>query len=165
MNNQNILKSERLKILIKFSIPILNTSPSLIKKLMKDNNKEILKILFNNYFRFFDKYIIIDFLNYYKNQIPISNTELFIKIDNEKYKISTDVKKYCRYDDYDFYLCDNSYYLFNVCKSGNKAALKFLLEHGANINIKTIKGETPLFTTCQNGHIEVVKYLWNMEQI
>jgi len=80
MNNQNILKSERLKFLIKFSILILNTSSFLIKKLMKDNNKEILEILFKYYFRFFDKYIIIDFLNYYKNQIPISNIELFIKM-------------------------------------------------------------------------------------
>jgi len=36
---------------------------------------------------------------------------------------------------------DSSYYLFNVCKSGNKAAAKFLLEHGANINIKNLEGE------------------------
>jgi len=66
---------------------------------MKDDNKEILEILFKNHFKFFDKYIIIDFLNYYKNQIPISDAELFIKINNEKYKISTDVNKYY----YEFY--------------------------------------------------------------
>jgi len=39
MNDQNILKSERLKYIIKFCILILNAS-SLIKKLMKDKNKK-----------------------------------------------------------------------------------------------------------------------------
>ena len=92
MINQNVLKYERLEILIKFSIPILNTSPSLIKRLMKDDNKEILEILFKNHFKFFDKCIIINFLNYYKNKIPISDTKLFVKINNEKYKISINIK-------------------------------------------------------------------------
>ena len=27
-------------------------------------------------------------------------------------------------------------YLFNVCKSGNEAAIKFLLEHGSDLTIK-----------------------------
>ena len=35
---------------------------------------------------------------------------------------------------YDRY--DSSYYLFNACESGNEAAVKFLLKHGANLKIK-----------------------------
>jgi len=52
IDNKNISKSERLKIIIKFFIPILNILSSLIKKLMEDKNKEILEILFKNHFRF-----------------------------------------------------------------------------------------------------------------
>jgi len=161
MNNQTLLKSERLKILIKLCTPILNTSSSLIKRLMKENSKEILEILFKNHYRFIDRYIIIDFLNYYKNQIPISTVELFVKINNEKYTISTDIKKHYNYNYYFYcsYQYNSYYYLFNVCESGNKAALKFLLEHGANINIENIEGETPLFTACKNGNTNLVQYL------
>jgi len=46
---------------------------------------------------------------------------------------------------------DSSFYLFNACKSGNKAAVIFLLEHGANINKSSYYQKTPLFMACQKG--------------
>ena len=33
------------------------------------------------------------------------------------------------------------------------------MKKGADINIKNIKGETPLFTACINGNKNLVKYL------
>ena len=44
---------------------------------MKDNNKELLEILFNNYLKCFDNAFIILLLNYYKNKTPISNTDFY----------------------------------------------------------------------------------------
>ena len=94
---------------------------------MKDNNKELLEMLFNNHLNCFDNSVIIIFLNYYKNKIPISNSNLNTLINKDKYKISTELNE-------NFNRYDSSYYLFNACESGNEAAVKFLLEHGADIN-------------------------------
>jgi len=159
--NNNRLKSKSLQKLIEICAPVLNNSSNIIKKLMKDNNEEILEVLFKSQLKFFDNFVIIDFLNYYKNKTSISNTELYAIINNEKYKISTDVKKY--YLDLDFNLdldldldfdsdfdfdfinvkkkFNSSYYLFNACENGNKAEIKFLIEHGANINIKSVESK------------------------
>jgi len=159
--NYNKLNSERLQRIIEFYAPILTTSFYLIKKLMKDNNEEILEILFKHHF---DNFTIIDYLNYYKYKTQISDSKLYTKINNDKYKISTEVKKY--YDnninldvvdrEYHYY---SSYYLFNACESGNKTAIKYLLEHGADINKENTLGETPLFIAYSKGNKNVVQYL------
>ena len=136
---------------------------------MKDNDKELLEILFKNHLKFFDNSIIIEFLNYYKNKIPLSNSELYPKINNDKYKISTELKEYHRKLDIHNYFfnekCkisteldktfDSSYYLFNACKSGNKSTIEFLLENGGNVNIKTIDGTTPLFKKKKSVKMEI----------
>jgi len=152
--NENKLNSERFQFVIENCTDFLKISSSLIKKLIKDNNEELLEILFKNYIRFYDNQFILNLLIYYKNKTPISNFELYSVINNDKYKISIKLDKtFPRYD--------SSYYLFNACQSGNEAAVKFLLKHGANLAIN--KGNknnvTPLFAACQKGHIAVVKYL------
>ena len=68
---------------------------------MKDNNLELLEILFNNRLKFFDNDFIINLLIKYENRTPISNYELYTQINNDKYRISTKLKN----------LHDSSYYI------------------------------------------------------
>jgi len=119
---------------------------------MKDNNKELLEMLFDNYLKCYDNSFIINFLNYYENKIPISNSNLNTLINKDKYKISTKLNE-------DFTRYDSSYYLFNACKSGNETAVKFLLEHGANITIKDKDNRLALARACESGNLDLVKYL------
>ena len=49
---ENELNSERLQFIINNCTIYMNISSSLIKKLMNDNNKELLEILFKNYLKF-----------------------------------------------------------------------------------------------------------------
>jgi len=44
-------------------------------------------------------------------------------------------------------------------KFGNKSAIKFLLEQGADINKENEEDETPLFLAYKNGNGNIVKYL------
>ena len=48
--------------------------------------------------------------------------------------------------------------LINICKSGNEALIKLLIELGANINKEYRNGWTPLLYACQ-GHANIVKHL------
>jgi len=66
--NKNKLNSERLQFIIKNCTTYLNISSSLIKKLMKDNNKELLEILFKNHLKFFDNEFILNLLKYYESK-------------------------------------------------------------------------------------------------
>jgi len=45
--------------------------------------------------------------------------------------------------------------LFYACNSENERVVKYLVEHGADIN----NGKTSLFGTCQNGNENIVRYL------
>ena len=68
--------------------------------------------------KFFDNELILNLLNHYESQTSITNTELFTLINNDKYKLSTELGEY-------FYHYDSSYYLFNDYKSGNENAVIF----------------------------------------
>ena len=96
---------------------------------MKDNNKELLEILFKSHLKFFDNEFILYLLKRHKNQMSITDSLLSTLINNDKYKISTIL-------DENFEHYDSSYYLFNACESGNEVAVKFLLEHGADMTVK-----------------------------
>jgi len=150
--NKNELNSERLQFIIETCTAYLNISSSLIKKLMKNNDKELLEILFNSHLKFFDVEFILNLLKYYGNKTPISDTELYSLINNDKYKISTEWNE-------NFNRYHSSYYLFNACKSGNAAAVKFLLEHGADLKIKDKNNSIALASACNSGNLQLVKYL------
>jgi len=47
----------------------------------------------------------------------------------------------------------NRYYCYN----GHIEVVKYLVEHGADINKEDNKGWTPLLWTCQEGHTEIIK--------
>jgi len=49
--------------------------------------------------------------------------------------------------------------LFEACRSGNEAILKYLVEHGAIIIIKNNIGESLLYEAFYNGNIDMFKYL------
>jgi len=128
MYNANELNSERLQFIIENCTVYLKISSQLIKKLLTDFNKELLDILFENYLKFFDINFILNLLKYYKSKIPVSNSELNTEINNDKYKISTTMNIW------NISSTSSSYYLFDACENGNKAAVEFLLKHGLDIN-------------------------------
>ena len=49
--------------------------------------------------------------------------------------------------------------LANAANAGNLEIVKYLVEHGADVNIKGSKGETALFQSARNGRMDVVEYL------
>jgi len=49
--------------------------------------------------------------------------------------------------------------LFNACRSGNKAIVTCLVEHGADVNKENNCGKTPLFIACKSGKDVIAKYL------
>jgi len=150
--NSNELNSERLLYIIENCSSCLDISSYLIKKLMKDNNKELLEILFKNQLKFFDNEFILKLLKDYESKTLVSNSELYTNINNDKYKILTELNEY--YNRY-----DSSYYLFNACKSGNEVAVKFLLKHGADLTIKDKNNRIALARACESGNLHLVKYL------
>jgi len=50
---------------------------------------------------------------------------------------------------------------FHACCIGNETVVKYLVDHGAEINIVNNLGETPLLYACSNdtGNLNLVKYL------
>ena len=103
MFNENKLNSEQLQIIIEMCAPVLNTISPLIKKLMNDNNKEILELLLKNNLKFFDNEFILTLLKYYERKMSLSDSELYPEISNDKYKISVELD-----ETFDHY--DSSYY-------------------------------------------------------
>jgi len=47
--------------------------------------------------------------------------------------------------------------LLRACQRGHENIVKYLVEHGANVNIKTYT--TPLKVACENGNERIIKYL------
>ena len=123
--------------------------------MIKDKNAILLDVLFFH-FNFFDNEFIIKFLLYYKNKVPISTINIKQCI-SEKYKILKGIffnrsKMYER--------SDIDIYLFEACLIGNKYMIKYLIEHGADVNKGEMKGKTLLswvLSLCANESI--VKYL------
>jgi len=86
MYNNKLLNSERLQFIIKYCTDYFKVPSKLIKKLIKDENVDLLDIIYNN-LKFFDNEFILQLLIYYKNKKVISTSELNQQISNEKYRI------------------------------------------------------------------------------
>jgi len=182
-----LLISERLRFILENCSKCVKISVTLIKKLLKDNNIELLDIVFNS-IKFFNTDFILNLLNHYKNKISISTSKLNQQI--EKYKISTKKDKHiwCNYYNssniYVVNACENGKdnllkwvyeqlkidirnlcgkngetLLFIACQNGNLKLVKFLVELGENINKSNRYGETPFFHACKSGNVELVEYL------
>jgi len=49
--------------------------------------------------------------------------------------------------------------LFSTCTNGNEEIIKYLVEHGADVNKENDYGVTPLFNACSGGYEAITKYL------
>ena len=153
MYNNYQLSNERLLFIIENCTSYLNISSRLMTTLMKDNNKKLLETIFEKQLKFFDNEIIMNLLFNYKNKIPIPNSALYEQINNDKYKLSTELNRYI-FDEY-----DSSYYLFNACLLGNESMVKYLVEHGADITIKDNDDRMAFSKACESGNEHLVRYL------
>jgi len=70
----NLLTVRRLIFILKKYMNYLYISTSLIKRLIKNNDVELLKIIFNS-INFFDNDFIKIMLFYYKNKTPIAKAD------------------------------------------------------------------------------------------
>jgi len=107
--NKNELNLERLQFIIENCTEYMNINSSLIKELMKNNNKELLEILLKYHLKFFDNEFILNLLKKYESKTPMTDSELFFLLNDNKYKISTELGE-------NFEQYDSSYYLFNAYK-------------------------------------------------
>ena len=49
--------------------------------------------------------------------------------------------------------------LFEACFHGHLEIVELLLNNGADIEVKTDRGETPLLKACRQGHLSITKLL------
>jgi len=185
--NKHELSSKRLQFIMKNCSKYLNISSTFIRQLFKNDNVNLLDIIFDN-FKFFDNEFINKLLFYYKNKIPlsssvfnqlISNKEFYISSTNNKdnQNIQNDssfkylliafekknifMVKYVVEQGADINKTNENYEtpFFYACERGNKTIVKYLVEQGANINEEKGNGETPLFYAIKSGNEIIVKYL------
>ena len=145
------LTVKRLKFILEKCMNYLYISNSLIKSLIKNNDVELLKIIFNS-INFFDNDFIKIILLYYKNKTPIAKSDFIQQIKKYKVMINEDAFK-------NFYNYDCGVFLFCACKNKNEYFAKFLIKNGANVNKENKFEETPLFYACDGGNEKIVKYL------
>jgi len=140
--NNNLLTFERFQFIVNSCTKYLNISSKLITTLIKDENTILLDIIFSN-LKFYENEFILRLLLHYKNKTAISISDFNKQISNEKFKILTNTE---------YSYNDSGKYLINECnkKDINIYIIKYLIEHGADINKGNWEGETPLLYTCYN---------------
>ena len=166
---ENLLNPDLLNYIILQSNYNLEISSLLIKTLIKDNKNDLLDVIFKR-IKIFDFEIIMELLLHYKNREPMSIEYLRHRISRDDYKLSkTNYLDDARIDD-DYsddelddafeevrYSCNT--YLYDSCLRGNMRTIRFLIEHGIDINKEDFSGKTALFFACKGGEVSVVKYL------
>jgi len=150
--NEKKLTPERLKSLINDNHNDLYISSSLIKLLIKENEAELLKIIFDNS-KFYDNDFIKHLIYLYKYKTLISTKELNQEISKDKYKILIYYKS-----SVNFFNSFRHRKTFEI-KNMNKTLIYYLVEHGIDINKDNLFKETPLFYACESGNKDLVKYL------
>ena len=156
---RNFLNSRRIKFIIEKCTNYMNISSYVIKILMQKNEVNILDIIFEN-FKIYDNDFILKLLFYYKNKTAVSVSCLNEQISNKFFNISVKSFNYC----YNYTYYGIGKYLLNECNKENINIfiIKYLIEHGAKINIINIQSgydETALIKAYSNGNKVVVKYL------
>ncbi|KAL6635594.1 hypothetical protein U3516DRAFT_500399, partial [Neocallimastix sp. 'constans'] len=137
--DNSLLTTERLHFIIRKCTSYLYVSISLMKKLINDNNTELLLFILKH-LSFFDNELVLKLLLLYRNKTPISDIDLIQQISNEKYKIIN--KNYKN----PFFHINNC--LVRVCRNGNFYAMRYLIKLGANINQETKDGKAPIISAC-----------------
>ena len=150
--NKKKLTSEVLESLINNNHNDLYISSSLIKLLIKENEMEILKIVFDN-LKFYDNGFIKWLLFLYKNKAFTSTKNINQEISKDKYKIMIEYEKV---DNFYNSIC---YWNYSKTKNMNKNLINYLVEHGIDINKEDLNGETVLFKACESGNKDLVEYL------
>jgi len=122
-------------------------SSRLIKQLVKEEKAKLLDIIFKN-FKFFDLELIRNLLLFYKNKktlSPVDFNQLFLK---EKYRIPCINKS-------------NSciQYLIDACNKGDERFVKYLIQHGIDVNDINYNSYTPLLAAFKKGNESIVRYL------
>jgi len=149
--NKILLTFERLQYIMENCSKYMNLSSNLIKNLIKAKDTFLLDIIFIH-LKFYDNEFILQLLLYYKNETVISSSDLNQQISIEKFKISINCS------------CGIDKYLINECNKDdiddiNINIIKYLIEHGVDINKEDFDGETPLFGAYKKGNEIVVEYL------
>jgi len=147
--NKIFLSPRSLQFLIENCPEYINITSAFLKILIKDNNIELLSIIFKN-FEYYDTEFIITLLSHYKNQTAISTADLNQRISKCKIKINSNnpSKKY--------FITE---ILNKACADGKEGIVKYFTRLGAKINKHNKMGETPLFYACKNGNVNLVKFL------
>ena len=140
------LNSERLEFLFEKKSSILNVSSNLISRLLNKYERDLLNIIFKNS-RFYDNNAILEFCYFFKHKQSLSDLELKNIINNENYIISSG------------YELGYGQYLNYASKHNHEYILKYLIKHGANINIEDSDRYTPLLYACENENENIIKYL------
>ncbi|KAG4094518.1 hypothetical protein H8356DRAFT_1080261 [Neocallimastix lanati (nom. inval.)] len=108
--------------MIKKYSDILYISSSLLKKLIIKNEIQLLNIIFGN-FKFYGNDFIKMLLFQYKNKISTSLTSVNGIMSNDQYNISINHSTENFQD-----------YFVKLCKDGKDNIIKYLIEHGADVN-------------------------------
>ncbi|KAL6625919.1 ankyrin [Neocallimastix sp. 'constans'] len=157
---KGFLTSEKLNFIIKNYSDTPYISSSLLKKLIKDNETQLLNIIFDNS-KFYDNEFIKTLLFLYKYKTSISVTDLNRIMSNNQYIITTNYSEE-NFQDY-FESHSGNTPLFYACKSGNENLVKYLVKLGADVKKINHEKETPLFMACNSGNENLVKYLVELE--
>jgi len=145
--NKKLFTFKRLNFIVNDCFEYLPVSSSLIKELIKSNKIELLDIIFSKYY-LYDRKFVLKLLFYYKYKSQITTSDLEKKIS--KYKITIEN---LNEEDTIFR------YLKNPCKNGQLAVVKYLFQHGADINGEGSCGMRPLHLASNYGQENVVRYL------
>jgi len=174
------LTSNRLNFIIKNCSDSLYISSSLLKKLIKNNEIQLLKIIFSKS-KFYDNEFIKTLLYQYKYKTSIFVNDLNRIMSNDHYIISTNYSVE-KFQDYYVEACGdgkkniikylighgadvngiNQYNITPLCKAceeGNEKIVEYLIEHGADVNKVKLFNETPLHCACKKGNEKIAKYL------
>eukprot|EP00833_Pecoramyces_ruminatium_P015503 jgi/Orpsp1_1/1189535/evm.model.d7180000072697.1 len=141
---KNYLNSDGLEFILYYRNNSIYISSYLIKILIQQDNIKLLDILFK-YSKFFDNETILNFcyLSKYKN--ALSSSELQNIISDEKFKIKKN---------------NNDKYLFYAIKTRNEFIVRYLIEHGVDINQQDdIDITTPLIASFSYKNNAIIEYL------
>jgi len=138
------------------SRPFYVTS-KLIRSLIKDENTSLLDIFFKT-FHFYDTAWVIEFCHFYKHKTPLSTQEIQKRMSNENYQFTIKEDK------------NVHKYLFSCCEEGKEPLVRYLVEHGMDVNqqakyyypnLRRFCTYTPIAVACINGKENILHYLYD----